>query len=95
MLTSVPRGPRSKPRAAKCGTSAKPLPLINAETIMRKLLGDAEEPYDLFHALRVSVSCAGDIGIVPCTDPQALPDVARLADEIEGSYGELRSAATG
>jgi hypothetical protein len=29
-----------------------------------------------------------------CTDPKALPDVARLADAIERSYTELHSAAT-
>jgi diacylglycerol O-acyltransferase len=50
----------------------------------------------LHHALRVSaISCAGDIGIGLCTDPQALPDIARLADAIENSYAELRSAAIG
>jgi len=125
---------------------------INAETRVRKHLGDAEELYDLFHALgrmkhignavqrlarsarefsvsisnvpgppnpvsvagrtvqhlfsssepavhhalRISaISCAGNIGIGLCTDPQALPDVARLADAIENSYAELRSAAIG
>ena len=128
------------------------LDLISAETRQRKSLGDAEELYDLFHALgrlkhlgnavqrlarsarefsvsisnvpgpagpvsvarrrvqhlfsssepaahhalRISaISCAGDIGIGLCTDPQALPDVARLAEAIENSYAELRSAAIG
>jgi diacylglycerol O-acyltransferase len=123
---------------------------INAETSERKHLGDAEELYDLFHALgrfkgisaavrqfarsarqfsvsisnvpgpsgpigvagrrvqhlfsssepaahhalRISaISCAGDIGIGLCTDPQALPDLPRLAGAIESSYAELRSAA--
>jgi hypothetical protein len=125
---------------------------ISAETAERKQLGDAEELYDLFHALgrvkhigsvvkrfagsarefsvsisnvpgpavpvgvagrrvqhlfsssepalhhalRISaISCAGDIGIGLCVDPNALPDVARLAEAIEGSYNELRSAAIG
>ena len=125
---------------------------ITAETSVRKHLDDAEELYDLFHALgrmkhigaalqrlaksarefsvsisnvpgpptaisvagrtvahlfsssepaahhalRISaISCAGKIGIGLCTDPQALPDVARLAVEIEDSYAELRSAAMG
>jgi diacylglycerol O-acyltransferase len=125
---------------------------IAAQTGVRKHLGDAEELYDLFHALgrmnpigsalqrlarsarefsvsisnvpgppgavsvaerkvqhlfsssepaahhalRISaISCAGDIGIGLCTDPQALPDVARLAVAIENSYTELRSAAMG
>jgi WS/DGAT/MGAT family acyltransferase len=128
------------------------LDLITAETSVRKHLGDAEELYDLFHALgrmkhigtalqrlaknprefsvsvsnvpgppspvsvggrnvahlfsssepaahhalRISaISCAGDIGIGLCTDPQALPDVARLAVAIENSYNELRDAAFG
>ena len=48
------------------------------------------------HALRVSaISCADDLCIGLCTDPQALPDVAALAGAIERAYGELRSAATG
>jgi hypothetical protein len=122
---------------------------IRAETSQRKRLDDAEEMYDLFHALgrikhlgsaaqrisksarefsvsisnvpgprvpvgiagrgvqhlfsssepaahhalRISaISCAGDLGIGLCTDPQALPDVARLADAIEAAYAELRGA---
>jgi len=45
------------------------------------------------HALRISaISCAGDLGIGLCTDPQALPDVARLAEAIEAAYAELRDA---
>jgi WS/DGAT/MGAT family acyltransferase len=123
---------------------------IRAETSERKRLDDAEEMYDLFHALgrvkhlgsavqriskssrefsvsisnvpgprvpvgiagrgvqhlfsssepaahhalRISaISCAGDLGIGLCTDPQALPDVARLAEAIEASYAELHNAA--
>jgi diacylglycerol O-acyltransferase len=123
---------------------------ISAETGQRKNLGDAQELYDLFHALgrlkhvgtavrrlagsarefsvsisnvpgpavpvgvagrrvanlfsssepaahhalRISaISCAGDLGIGLCTDPQALPDVARLADAITCAYDELRTAA--
>ena len=50
----------------------------------------------LHHALRISaISCAGDIGIGLCVDPQAVPDVARLAAAIENSYAELHSAAIG
>jgi diacylglycerol O-acyltransferase / wax synthase len=50
----------------------------------------------LHHALRISaISCAGDIGIGLCVDPNALPDVTRLADAIEGSYAQLRTAALG
>lgn len=126
------------------------LDLIRAQTAKRKQLDDAEELFDLFHALgriprvgatlqrlagsarefgvaisnvpgpaesvnvagrrvlqlfsssepaahhalRISaISCSGDIGIGLCTDPRALPDVAGLADCIEGSYAELRAAA--
>lgn len=126
------------------------LDLIAAETRKRKRLGDAQELYDLFHALgrikhlgsaverlagnarefslsisnvpgppapvsvvgrpvlhlfdssepaahhalRISaVSCAGQVGIGLCTDPDALPGVAQLAYAIDGSYAELRSAA--
>ena len=48
------------------------------------------------HALRISaISCAGDVGIGLCTDPNALPDVARLAAAIDTAYAELRSAAIG
>jgi hypothetical protein len=48
----------------------------------------------LHHALRISaISCGGDIGVGLCTDPQALPDVARLAELIDRSYIELRSTA--
>ncbi len=125
------------------------LDLIRAETTRRKRLDDAEELFDLFHALgrlphlgpaaqrlagsarefsvaisnvpgppsavtvarrrvlhlfsssepavhhalRISaISCSGDIGIGMCTDPDALPDVAELADRIDSSYTELLSA---
>jgi len=48
------------------------------------------------HALRISaISCAGDIGVGLCVDPEAVPDVAGLAAAIENAYAELRSAATG
>jgi WS/DGAT/MGAT family acyltransferase len=48
------------------------------------------------HVLRISaISCAGDLGIGLCADPNALPEVAALADAIERSYTELRSAAVG
>jgi len=125
------------------------LDLISAETRRRKHLDDADEMYDLFHALgrmkhveqaaqrlagsahefslaisnvpgprapvqvsgrrvqqlfsssepaahhalRISaISYAGDIGIGLCTDPHALPDIARLAEAIESSYAELHRA---
>ncbi len=46
------------------------------------------------HALRISaISCAGDFGIGLCVDPQAVPHVSRLAEAIESSFVELRSAA--
>jgi diacylglycerol O-acyltransferase / wax synthase len=47
------------------------------------------------HALRVSaISCDGIIGIGLCTDPQALPHIARMAEAVEAAYVELRHAAT-
>ncbi len=46
------------------------------------------------HALRISaISCSEDFGIGLCVDPEAVPHVARLAEAIERSYAELRSAA--
>ena len=38
--------------------------------------------------------CAGEMGIGLCTDPNALPDIARLAEAIEASFAELDSATT-
>ena len=47
------------------------------------------------HALRISaISCAGTVGIGLCTDPEALPELSRLADAIERSFAELRVAAS-
>jgi diacylglycerol O-acyltransferase len=125
---------------------------ISAETAARKSAGDAQELYDLFHALarcppveravrhaaagphefshsisnvpgprgelsvigrpverlcsvaepaqrhalRVSaISYAGAVGIGVCTDPEALPGIAELADAIGDSIAELRRAALG
>ncbi|PND58834.1 hypothetical protein CRM90_05515 [Mycobacterium sp. ENV421] len=46
------------------------------------------------HALRISaISCAGDMGIGLCTDPNALPDIAGLASRIDAAYEQLREAA--
>ncbi|MFJ3102236.1 wax ester/triacylglycerol synthase domain-containing protein [Streptomyces sp. NPDC086835] len=48
------------------------------------------------HALRVSaISYAGTVGVGICTDPEALPGIAGLADAISGSIAELRRAAIG
>ena len=134
------------------GDPVSRLDLIRAETAQRKQAGDAEELFDLFHALgriphlgtaaqrladsarefsvaisnvpgpssavavagrrvnhlfsssepavhhalRISaISCTGDIGIGMCTDPNALPDVARLADHLDASYAELHTAVLG
>jgi hypothetical protein len=50
------------------------------------------EPADR-HALRVAaISCAGNVGIGLCTDPQALPGVGDLATAIDASFAELRAA---
>jgi hypothetical protein len=51
------------------------------------------EPADR-HALRVSaISCAGNVGIGLCTDPEALPGVGDLAVAIDESFAELRAAS--
>jgi diacylglycerol O-acyltransferase len=48
----------------------------------------------LHHALRISaISCAGEVSVGLCTDPQALSDIARLAAAIERAHDELRTAA--
>jgi diacylglycerol O-acyltransferase / wax synthase len=48
------------------------------------------------HALRISaLSYLGTVAVGVCTDPQALPGVAGLADAIGGAITELRRAATG
>lgn len=58
-------------------------------------LFSSSEP-GLHHALRISaISCAGDVGIGLCTDPQALPGITALAAAIDDSYAELREAALG
>ncbi|MEV4331835.1 wax ester/triacylglycerol synthase domain-containing protein [Streptomyces sp. NPDC049597] len=46
------------------------------------------------HALRISaISYAGTVGVGVCTDPEALPGIAGLADAISSSIAELRHAA--
>jgi WS/DGAT/MGAT family acyltransferase len=70
-----------------------PAPVGVAGRKVRHLFSSSEPA--AHHALRISaISCAGDIAIGLCTDPHALPEVNRLADAIETSYGELLSAAT-
>lgn len=50
----------------------------------------------MHHALRISaISCAGDLGIGLCTDPQALPGMTGLAEAIDGAHAELRHASLG
>jgi hypothetical protein len=50
------------------------------------------EPAD-HHALRVSaISCAGELAIGLCTDPEALPGVRSLAEAVDRSLAELRAA---
>ena len=47
------------------------------------------------HALRISaISCGTDIGIGLCTDPNALPGIAGLAEAIDDSFAELQTAAS-
>jgi WS/DGAT/MGAT family acyltransferase len=53
------------------------------------------EPADR-HALRASaISASGTVGIGLCTDPDAVPEVDRLAAAIEASLEELRAAVLG
>jgi diacylglycerol O-acyltransferase / wax synthase len=58
-------------------------------------LGSVAEPAQR-HALRVSaISYAGAVGVGVCTDPEALPGIAELAEAIGDSIAELRAAAIG
>ncbi|HKP39846.1 MAG TPA: WS/DGAT domain-containing protein [Mycobacterium sp.] len=71
---------------------APPFPSASPGRRVQHLFSSSEPA--VHHALRISaISCAGDLGIGLCTDPQALPDVARLAQAITYAYDELRSAA--
>ncbi len=82
------------PREFSVAISNVPGPRVPVGVAGRRVqhLFSSSEPA-AHHALRISaISCAGDLGIGLCTDPQALPDIARLADAIEASYAELRAA---
>jgi diacylglycerol O-acyltransferase / wax synthase len=86
----------NSPREFSLAISNVPGPPTDVEVSGRRVkhLFSSSEPA-VHHALRVSaVSCAGDIGIGLCTDPQALPDIARMADAVHQAYVELRDAAT-
>jgi diacylglycerol O-acyltransferase / wax synthase len=85
------------PREFSVSISNVPGPAVPVGVAGRRVLHlfSSSEPA-LHHALRISaISCAGVIGIALCVDPKALPDVARLADVVEGAYAELRCAAVG
>jgi diacylglycerol O-acyltransferase / wax synthase len=85
------------PREFSLAVSNVPGPSVAVGVAGRRVehLFSSSEPA-VHHALRISaISCAGDIGIGLCTDPQALPGIAHLADAIDASYGDLRSAAIG
>lgn len=85
------------PREFSLAVSNVPGPSVSVGVAGRRVehLFSSSEPA-LHHALRISaISCAGNIGIGLCTDPQALPGIVHLADAIDDSYGELRSAAIG
>ena len=50
------------------------------------------EPADR-HALRIcAISCAGNVGIGLCTDPEAVEGVAELAASIDAALVELKMA---
>jgi diacylglycerol O-acyltransferase / wax synthase len=87
----------SSAREFSVSISNVPGPAVPVGVARRRVLHlfSSSEPAQ-HHVLRISaISCAGDIGIALCVDPSALPDVARLAGAIEGSYAELHSAAIG
>ncbi|MEN0138554.1 MAG: wax ester/triacylglycerol synthase domain-containing protein [Rhodococcus sp. (in: high G+C Gram-positive bacteria)] len=70
-----------------------PLPVTVSGRRVERLFSSSEPA--VHHALRISaISCAGVVGIGLCTDPEALPDVARLAVAMDDSYTELRNAAS-
>jgi diacylglycerol O-acyltransferase / wax synthase len=87
----------SSAREFSVSISNVPGPAVTVGVAGRRVrhLFSSSEPA-LHHALRISaISCVGEIGIALCVDPNALPDVTRLADAIEGSYAELHRAAIG
>lgn len=86
----------NSPREFSLSISNVPGPPSVVEVSGRRVanLFSSSEPA-AHHALRISaISCAGDIGIGLCTDPQALPHIAKMAEAVEAAYFELRSAAT-
>ena len=47
------------------------------------------------HALRVSaISCAGEIGIGLCTDPEALTHISNMADAVHDAFAQMRAVAS-
>ncbi|WP_319448312.1 MULTISPECIES: wax ester/triacylglycerol synthase domain-containing protein [unclassified Mycobacterium] len=86
----------NSPREFSLSISNVPGPPSVVEVSGRRVanLFSSSEPA-AHHALRISaISCAGAIGIGLCTDPQALPHIAKMAEAVEAAYFELRSAAT-
>jgi diacylglycerol O-acyltransferase / wax synthase len=85
----------NSPREFSLAISNVPGPPTVVEVSGRRVqnLFSSSEP-GAHHALRISaISCAGDIGIGLCTDPQALPHIARMAEAVEQAYVELRATA--
>ena len=81
------------PHEFSLSISNVPGPRAAVEVLGRPVdrLWTAAEPAD-HHALRVSaISCAGELGIGICTDPEALPGAGTLAEAIGGSLAELRA----
>lgn len=84
----------ASPHEFSLSISNVPGPPAAVEVLGRPVerLYSAAEPAE-HHALRVSaISSAGELGIGLCTDPEALPGVAALAEAIEASLAELRRA---
>lgn len=85
------------PRAFSLSISNVPGPAaaIGVEGRRVEELFSSSEPA-MHHALRISaISCAGNVGIGLCADPQALPGMSALADAVDTALTELRSAALG
>jgi WS/DGAT/MGAT family acyltransferase len=85
----------NSPREFSLAISNVPGPPTVVEVSGRRVqnLFSSSEP-GAHHALRISaISCAGDLGIGLCTDPQALPHIARMAEAVGQAYVELRAAA--
>jgi hypothetical protein len=96
-LASAAQHAARSPREFSLSISNVPGPRSPVSVAGRSVdrLCSVAEPADR-HALRASaISCAGEVAIGLCTDPEAVPGVASVANAIEGAIAELREAAIG